>query len=171
MKKIYIIIGILFAILILFISIARANLEVVLKEEREDRIRVIPMNIVINKENGEKIKSVYYLPKIKIYPTNILYPVKIWRDQLWLALTRNPCEKSKLLLLIADKKMSEDDSLSANEAVDYLIESWKSCPDNRTQTNNAIEAYRQITRKMRKYLTANEKIEEFIKSEKIFTQN
>lgn len=171
MKYIYIIIGVLFAVAILFVSIARANLEVVLREEKEDKIRVIPINITVNKDNGEKIKTIYYLPKIKIYPTNILYPIKIWRDKLWLALIRDPCEKSKLLLLIADKKMSEDDSLSASEAVDNLIKAWKLCPENRTQISNTVKAYRQITLKMRKYLTANEKIEKFIKTEPILTEN
>lgn len=154
---------------ILFVSIAVANLETVLKEEREDRIRVIPVDIITNMENGEKIKSVYYLPKIKIYPTNILYPIKILRDKLWLSLTTDPCKKSKLLMLIADKQMVENDAISADEAVDKLIEAWDLCPSNRPQINKAAVAYRQMTEIMRKYLTANEKIKKFIESEKAIT--
>lgn len=166
MNKILVVAGLLLAIVILFISFTRANLETVLQEEKEDRLRVVPIEIVTNKDNGEQIKSVYYLPKIKIYPTNILYPIKALRDKIWLGLTRNPCDKSKLLLLIADKQMAEDDPLSANEAVDKLIEAWTMCPSDRIQINNVAKAYRQITQKMRKYSQANEKIEKFIETEK-----
>ena len=155
------------AIVILFVSIARANLETIMREEREDRIRVVPVDIMTNKDNGEKIKSVYYLPKIKIYPTSILYPVKMVRDNLWLALTRDVCEKSRLLMLIADKQMAEEDPISASDAVDKLIEAWNLCPKDQFQIGNAAKAYRQITQKMRKYSQANEKIETFIKDKKI----
>ena len=167
MKKILILIGLLVAGVILFISVAMANLETVMQEEKEDRLRVIPVEIITEKSNGEKIKSVYYLPKIKIYPTNILYPIKIWRDKVWLWLTPDPCEKSRLLILIADKQIMEEDQISANEAVDELIEAWNLCPNDRPQIGNVAKAYRQITTKMRKYLTANEKIEKFIEKEKI----
>ncbi len=167
MKKIFILIGLVVAGIILFISVAMANLETVMREEMEDRLRVIPIEIITEKSNGEKIKSVYYLPKIKIYPTNILYPIKIWRDKVWLWLTPDSCEKSRLLILIADKQMAEEDELSANEAVDKLIEADKICPGNQLRINEAAEAYRQITQKMRKYSQANEKIEKFIEKEKI----
>lgn len=167
MKKIYIILGLLIAGIILFVSVARGNLETVLKEEKADKIRVMPVEIITERDNGEKLKSNYYLPKIKILPTNILYPIKIWRDKLWIALTSEPCEKSRLLMLIADKQMAENDSISADEAVEKLIEAWDICPNDRVQIEFAAKAYRQITSKMRKYDTANEKIEKFIKEEKI----
>jgi len=167
MKNILIIIGLFLSIVILFISLTRANLETVLKEEKEDRIRVMPIDIVTDKDNGEKIKSTYYLPKIKIYPSNILYPIKMLRDKLWLTLIRDPCQKSKLLMLIADKQMAENDEISANEAVDKLIEAWKLCPDHRQEIAKGAKAYRQITGLMRKYSQANEKIEKFIEKEKI----
>ena len=167
MKKIFILFGLLLAVIILFISVVRANLETVMREEKEDRIRVMPINIITIKENGEEIKSVYYLPIIKIHPNNILYPIKMLRDKLWLGLTRNPCEKSKLLLLIADKQMAENDDISASEAIDKLIEARKLCPNNRIQINLAAKAYRQIVSKMRKYTQANEKIEKFIKEETV----
>lgn len=167
MKKIFILIGLLVAVVILFISVVMANLETVMREEKEDRLRVIPIEIITEKSNGEKIKSVYYLPKIKIYPTNVLYPLKIWRDKVWLWLTPDPCEKSRLLILIADKQIMEEDQISADEAVDKLIEAWNLCPNDRPQIGNVVKAYRQITAKMRKYLKANEKIEKFIEKEKI----
>jgi len=149
---------------IVFISIARANLETVMNEIREDTIRVMPIEYVTSFENGEQIKSTYYLPKIKILPTNILYPIKIWRDKLWLLLTRDSCEKSELLMLIADKQMAENDSISASDAVDKLILAWKICPPNRQPIFEAAKAYRQMTQKVRKYSQANEKILEFIES-------
>lgn len=148
------------AFAILLISIAKANLETVMKEEREGRLRVIPVEIN---------NSVYYLPKIKIYPTHVLYPIKIWRDKLWLMLTRDACEKSKLLMLIADKQMAENDSISANEAVDNLIHAWEICPSKRLEINNVADVYRQITEKMRKYSQANEKINSFIETKKTIT--
>jgi len=166
MKKTFVIIGLIIAVMVLFVSIIRANLEVVMREEKEDAIRVVPVNYITEKDNGEKITSTYYLPKIKIYPTNILYPVKIWRDSLWLGLTRDPCEKSKLLMLLADKQMAEEDELSASEAVDKLIEAYRICPENKLQISEAAKAYRQITLKMRKYSQANEKIEKFIEDKK-----
>ncbi len=166
MKKIIIGLAIILAGGILFVSIIRANLETVMLEEKEDRIRVMPVDITTKNDNGEMIKAVYYLPKIKIYPSNILYPIKIWRDNLWLALVRDPCEKSKLLMLIADKQIAEEDQISADEAVDKLIEAWDLCPNNRTQISSAAKAYRQITGKVRKYFSANEKIEKFIEEKK-----
>lgn len=165
-RKIFIAILVIFALAILFISIARANLETVMREVKEDTIRVVPVEYVTEFENGEKIKSVYYLPRIKILPTNILYPIKMWRDKLWLALIRDNCEKSKLIMLIADKQMAESDELSTEIAVDNLIWAWDICPTNRNQIMEAAKAYRQITSKMRKYSQANEKIQKFIEEER-----
>lgn len=167
MRNIYIIFGLLIAGVILFVSVARGNLETVLNEEKADKIRVMPVEIITEKENGEKIKSNYYLPKIKILPTNIMYPVKLWRDKLWLKLTNEPCEKSRLLMLIADKQMAENDAISSVEAAEKLIEAWEICPNDRVDIEFSAKAYRQITSKMRKYDTANEKIEKFIKEKEI----
>jgi hypothetical protein len=167
-KLIIVFIAIMGAAMIVFISIARANLERVMHEIKEDTIRVMPVEYVTDYENGEQIKSTYYLPIIKILPSNVLYPIKIWRDKLWLLLTRDSCEKSELLMLIADKQMAEDDSLSASDAVDKLILAWKICPSNRQSIFEAAKAYRQMTQKVRKYTQANEKIQKFIEKE---TQN
>jgi len=165
-RNILIVILVVLAIAILFISIARANLETVMREVKEDTIRVVPVEYVTEFENGEKIKSVYYLPRIKILPTNILYPIKMWRDKLWLTLIRDNCEKSKLIMLIADKQMAENDELSTGIAVDNLIWAWDICPTNSVQIMEAAKAYRQITSKMRKYSQANEKIQKFIEEKK-----
>jgi hypothetical protein len=40
-----------------------------------------------------------------ILPGNILYPVKMVRDRIWLWLTMGPLEKSELLLKFADKRL------------------------------------------------------------------
>lgn len=168
-RTVLIIIMVLGALGILFISIARANLETVLREDKEGKLRIVPVDLVTSKDNGEQIKWVYYLPKIKIYPTNILYPIKMWRDKLWLIMIRDYCKKSNLLILIADKKIAEEDVISTNEAVDMLIEALNLCPDNEVRIYQTAEAYRQITKKMRKYLTAHEKIEKFIESKEAET--
>ncbi len=166
-QNVFISILIVFAIVILFISIARANLETVMGEINDDKIRVVPIEYTTDYGNGEQIKSVYYLPKIKIRSSNILlYPIKIWRDKLWLLLTRDNCKKSNLFMLIADKQMAENDGMSTDNAVDNLILAWDICPTNRVKIMETAKAYRQITSKMRKYSQTNEKIQKFIEEKK-----
>lgn len=41
-----------------------------------------------------------------ILPDNILWPLKVIRDRLWLSLTFDPIRKSELLLLMADKRLA-----------------------------------------------------------------
>lgn len=90
MKKILVIIlALVFASGILGISVVKASLS------------PTPTTIVI-----EEPKSVdYFLAYPGILPDNILYPIKMIRDRIWLSLTSDPLKKAEVLLLFADKRL------------------------------------------------------------------
>lgn len=48
----------------------------------------------------------YALPYPGLLPGHPLYPIKRWRDRILLFFTRDPSQKSSLLLLLADKKLA-----------------------------------------------------------------
>ncbi len=82
----------------------------------------------------------YSLPEPGMLPTNPFYGFKALRDWLWLKITIDPVEKTKLLQYMADKKMSEatamlSDSkikpgyIAVEESYNYLELTLKSVSD------------------------------------------
>jgi len=53
----------------------------------------------------------YYLVYPGILPDNFLYPLKMFRDKIWLWLTTEPVRKSEVLLLFADKRLKAGEVL------------------------------------------------------------
>jgi len=58
-----------------------------------------------------ELKVDYYLPYPGILPDNFLYPLKMFRDKIWLWLTTEPVRKSEVLLLFADKRLKAGEVL------------------------------------------------------------
>jgi len=104
MKKIIIVllIGIL-GMTILMVSISRAGLEIMIREDGEGKLRSEP--VMIND------KIIYRLPEVGILPSNPLYGLKVIREQLWERFSFGGIRKSKVVLLMADKKMAETKKL------------------------------------------------------------
>jgi len=96
---------------ILYLSIIRASLEVMTKDNNENRLRVEPIEFLLDKKDGPE-KNVYKLPEVKTLPNSPLYSIKESRDFMWVLFSHDPLAKSKIILLIADKKMTESIALS-----------------------------------------------------------
>jgi hypothetical protein len=56
--------------------------------------------------------SSYMLPYPGILPDNPLYKIKLLRDKIWIAITKDPVKKSRLYLLFADKKIAAAKALA-----------------------------------------------------------
>lgn len=146
---------------ILMISISRATLEAMIRDEKEDKLRVVP---VIFED-----KIIYKLPHTNMLPDNFLYGVKEARDWLWLKFSFDTEREAKTMLILADKRMAEAMALSKNgkhkesfeaskEAVNKLkyanglVLEIKDRPiaqqELSIQIRDAIRAYGEIIRKI-----------------------
>ena len=84
---------------VLYISFVRADLEKVIKDEKEGNLRKVPISLDEN--------SCYKLPETRTLPNSLLYPLKEIRNELWIKFSSKPLDKVIITLLIADKKMGE----------------------------------------------------------------
>ena len=117
-------------VMVLAISLARTSLDILAQEINNDKIGNNPLSFVINYGDGETEVGNYKLPEVATLPINPMYGLKKVRDYFWLLLSRG-IDKTKLALLMADKKTEEtrqlwqmnknDEALTAgNEAMDKL---------------------------------------------------
>ena len=93
-----------FAFAILFTSVLRtASVKYVFSQETE---------IQEEGQENESIEIDYVLPYPgRITPDSPLWPIKAFRDKLWLMLTSNPDRKAELKLLFADKRLAMSKTL------------------------------------------------------------
>lgn len=105
-RVIFVSIVIIISFCILYLSIIRASLDIMTKDNDENKLRVEPIEFLMNKKNGPE-KCVYKFPEVKTLPDNSIYKIKAFRDFMWIAFTHDPLAKAKITLLIADKKMVE----------------------------------------------------------------
>jgi len=63
----------------------------------------------------------YYLPYPGILPDNMLYPLKMARDRVWLFLTIDPLKKGEKLLLFSDKRLGAGKTLIEGGKVELGI--------------------------------------------------
>jgi len=91
---------------ILLISLSRATLETTMNLDREDKLKIVP---VIDK--GEII---YKLPETKMLPSNIFYRFKSLRNWLWWQFSFGEEEETKILFILADKKIAEAEIMAKN---------------------------------------------------------
>lgn len=95
------------AFLVLYISLARGSLDLMIKDEKENELRKVPIKSeIINKDGAITIID-YKFPETRTLPTNPFYSIKKVRDYLWISFTKNPADKYRVIMLVADKKMSE----------------------------------------------------------------
>lgn len=88
---------------ILIVSISRAGLEIMAKEDNEGKLRVQPVMV--------EDRTIYNLPEVGIMPGNLLYGFKKIRDTLWEKFSQESTRKGQIQLLMADKKMAETRAL------------------------------------------------------------
>lgn len=99
------------AFLVLYISLARGSLDLMIKDEKENELRKIPINSEIS----------YKLPETRTLPTNSFYSLKKVRDYLWISFTKNQLDKCRVMMLVADKKMSEVMVMNQQDAEKQII--------------------------------------------------
>src|SRR3990172_3897569 len=57
----------------------------------------------------------------RVLPDHLLWPVKVVRDRLWLAMTTNPLKKAEISLLLANKRLASAQALFDKEKPDLAI--------------------------------------------------
>jgi hypothetical protein len=131
MKKILIILMVILgAAGILLISMSRASLEVMKRDENEGRLRVNPVFI------GNKM--IYKLPQTNILPDNVFYPFKEVRDWLWLKFSVGKEREAKTMLVLADKRISEAKSLAEKGNYEKAFEAGMKAVDKLKYSNELV---------------------------------
>lgn len=104
------------AIVILFISIARAGLEIASTKDLNQEIRKMEVLVEVNGKN-----FTYKFPQARTLPDNPTYFFKPIRDWLWINFAGNQIDKSDIALFIADKKMAEVQSLLSMGKIELAL--------------------------------------------------
>ncbi len=154
---------------ILLISISRASLEIMSKEEKEGRLRTEPVII-----DGVEI---YKLPQSQILPSNGYYWLKETRDWLWQKFSFNEEKIIQITLILADKKVSEARMLMEKEKYDLVLISYYKAIEKleeveklinkienkkilKSETKNQIKRMALVYRKIIEEMGKNDKIDE-----------
>ncbi len=128
----YVSVVILLSVLILFISLAKASLDIWASENNFEKARSCPVEFVVSEKDGQVEKGSHYLPGITILPGNPWYGLKEVRDVFWMKLSGDYENRAKTALIIADKRMSVSRKLfeeqknktaiiKTGEAFDFLV--------------------------------------------------
>lgn len=153
--------------IVLFVSLTKASLHIWANEGIENRINKIPVDIKITTESGEQIECNYKLPEVNIMPNNLCYGVKTVRDEMWILMTQDKIKKSRIVLLLADKKMSEFNTMieskhkekayeSAQEAINKLDEGYQIVNEIDNQNSEEIRIIKE------KYMEAGRVYEQIL---------
>ncbi|MBU1129753.1 hypothetical protein KKE45_00335 [Patescibacteria group bacterium] len=103
----YVLVCFFLAFGILFVSLTKASWKVLASGKSYDSYRIKPVEVEKVNEEGRRVKVVYKLPEVRTLPGSFFYGFKEIRNWLWLKLAGKPIDKAKLLLFLADKKVSE----------------------------------------------------------------
>ena len=142
---------------VLFISLAKASLQIWAVEDVQNQLRTKPIDFVITYTDGSTESGSYKLPEIKTLPTSPLYTLKTARNYLWLRLTKGEFDRSKMALLIADKNMTEAQILFSNkesksgllssvEAIDKLKYAYNEINDTKIDNIEVNQLKSQIVK-------------------------
>lgn len=121
---------------ILYISFTRAGLDEVTSDEKYDRLRKISISYV-EAPSGQKI--CYRLPESRTLPNNTWYFLKKIRDDFWIQFSKNPLDKIRIVVLIADKKVYESILMYEDKNIDSGF--WK---NNMTEAKGKIDLARNL---------------------------
>jgi len=132
--------AILLGVVILVVSWVRAGLVILAIESRDEEIRVLPIRFAVDRGEGEIEWYAYKIPEAGMLPGNMLYGVKEVRNDLWLAMSRSPEEKKRLLLLMADKKIAEANSLIKSGKNKLALKAGRKALDKLKYSKQVAEA-------------------------------
>jgi hypothetical protein len=96
----------------------RVGLETTTKDINENKLRIKPVKFSMNVD-GKPENLVYKLPEVTTLPSSPAYTIKQLRDYLWVQLTHEPIDRSEVILLLADKKITEANGLIKQQ--DYKL--------------------------------------------------
>lgn len=146
MKKIFFVLLIfLGAGIILMISMSRATLEVMNRDEREGRLRIIPVFV------GDRM--VYKLPETNMLPDNIFYVFKEIRGWLWLEFSNGSEREAKTLIVLADKKIGEAKTLSELGKYQLALKAGMKAIDKLKYANGLVEGMKNQNTAQKQLLT------------------
>lgn len=87
---------------------------------------------------------VYELPYAGILPDNPLYPMKKFRDAVWVFMTRDNMQKAELILLLSDKKVVMAQQLVDKGKYELAVETLHDAEDDYERIINAMKLSKQI---------------------------
>jgi hypothetical protein len=120
--KIFIVIFIvIFALMVLFVSISRISLEMTQEKDKSDQIRKLPIDFVVKNDDDSVDIYAYKLPYARTLPDDSSYYLKRVRDFFWIVFTAGNKEKSEVVLFIADKKIAEANELFKKGKTDLAL--------------------------------------------------
>ncbi len=126
-------------LLVVFVSIARASYEIMAKEMGENAIKNRYLEFTITYEDGRTMPANYNLPEVGMLPSNPFYGFKKVRDWMWVNLATGT-NKAKVLLLMADKKITEMSDLFVDGKTGLAIEAGNEAMDKLEYANSLLSA-------------------------------
>lgn len=172
--------AVILGILILIVSLTRTSLIGILKDEKENKLRTEPVEFLVQNKDGILEKSSYKLPQTNLLPDDFFYFLKEIRESLWIKLSHNSYDKSRILFLIADKKASETKLLIENKKIEmalntiqkainqlkYSRKEIKNFQNNQNNISQLNEQFFQASLAYQKILDCNQEIFSDTKKEK-----
>src|SRR3990167_5583964 len=143
-RGVFVVLVLMFSFMILFVSVAKSA---TVKYQFSQNSKAT--TLLSFRENIPEVDYFLAYPG-KILPDNPLWTLKVIRDRLWLFLTLNPDQKSKLQLLLADKRLASSKVLfekgkpelggsTLDKGEQYLQKAFESSPPS-SLSNIALSA-------------------------------
>jgi len=141
-------------LLLVFVSLARASYEIWAKEIEQNSVKNRNTEFLITFDDGMTQPATYNFPEVGMLPSSPFYGFKKIRDWIWIKIASGD-KKASIVLLLADKKMTEANDLissgqnllaieAGNEAIDNLEYANKILDDTASTTDKKIQLKKQI---------------------------
>lgn len=115
---------------ILLVSLSRATLEVMTRDEREGKLRVVPVIV--------QDRTIYKLPHTNMLPDNVFYIFKEIRDWLWKQFSFGGEKEVRTMIILADKRISEASALAEKGNFDLAFVTSMKAVDKLKYANGLV---------------------------------
>ncbi len=132
---------VLLGLMIVLVSIARAGLEILAKDETNTVISNDTINYLVTFDDGETMSGTYKLPVTGMLPDDTFYGIRQLRDWLWLNFSGGK-NKLKIALLLADKNIAEAKALLTQEKYNRAIETGNQAVDKLEYANDLVNGFK-----------------------------
>lgn len=130
---------VLVGMVVVFISIARASYEIMAKDMGEDTIKNRYLEFVVKYDSGRTMPVNYNLPEVGMLPSNPFYGFKRIRDWMWVNFA-NGTNKAKVVILMADKKITEVSDMFTDGKISLALESGNEAMDKLEYANTLLDS-------------------------------